>query len=130
MEPLPGNASTSLVHAPFRSRRNRGLAALITVLVQVAIFALMPAADARASAADTGTFGGVHIEKPGVHHHVHDSAECSFCITLQLGAAPAPPTRAPEAESAHRAVFVSDCPDSHSPVLFASRTARAPPACA
>jgi hypothetical protein len=100
---------------------------LIVLLLQLALLGLLPAADARASAADSGTAAGAQIEKPGTHHAVHDAADCAFCIALQLGAVPAALSRPPEAGVARRVAAVRYRPESHSPTLLASPVARAPP---
>jgi len=105
----------------------RGAAAAIALLLQLLFVGLLPVADARASAADIGSRLGVHLEQPGVHHPTHDSEDCTFCVTLQLDAVPAPPTRAPEPLRARREAPAAEQPLVVTPILPTAQLARAPP---
>ena len=127
MERILAEASTSLVLKRPPSRQ-RSVAAILVVVFQLLFVGLVPAADARASEADAGTTMGVHVEKPGVHHRMHDSEDCVFCIALQLGAAPAAAAAAPEAGAPERLVTVQLQPTTPPTLPFASQVARAPPA--
>ncbi len=126
MEPDPALASTSGVPIRPHSRRGTAAAALV-LLLQLLLLGLLPIADARASAADVGSRLGVHIEKPGVHHAVHDSEDCAFCTTMQLGAVPAPLARGPEMVLSRRELPVPERPLVTTPTLATPRLARAPP---
>ncbi len=97
------------------------------LLIQLLMLGLLPVADARASAADVGSRLGVHLEKPGVHHAVHDSEDCAFCTTMQLGAVPAPPVRVPEPVLPRREAPIAEHARVSSPILPTARFARAPP---
>lgn len=127
MEPVPVELSTSFVLIRPQSR-TWSAATILVVLLQLLFVGLAPVADARASAADTGTAAGVHVEKPDVHHPVHNPADCVFCTALQLGAAPAPPASVPEAGAPRREAADQARPASPSALPFTSQVARAPPA--
>ncbi len=127
MEPVPVELSTSLVLIRPQSR-SRSAATILLVALQLLFVGLTPVADARAWAADTGTAAGVHIEKPGVHHPVHNPADCVFCTALQLGAAPAPAASVPEAGAPLREPTDDVQPPAPSALPFTSQVARAPPA--
>jgi len=107
--------------------RRRGAAAAIVLLLQLLVVGLLPSADARASAADVGLRPGVHLEQRGVHHPTHDAEDCTFCVTLQLDAVPAPPTRAPEPLRARREAARAEHPLDVTPILPTARLARATP---
>ena len=127
MEPLGPLVSKSLVLIRPRSRLGNAAAAVV-MLLQLLFVGLMPAADARALAADMSTSAGVHMEQAGVRHHAHDAEDCAFCITMQLGAVPAAPGEAPEAGKARRVAPSRERVESHTPFLISSEVARAPPA--
>ncbi|HEX9106581.1 MAG TPA: hypothetical protein VF832_05125, partial [Longimicrobiales bacterium] len=99
----------------------------LVLLVQLLFTGLVPIADAHATAADSGSWLGVHVEKPGVHHPVHDSSDCAFCVTLQLGAVPAALARLPETGSAGRMAVPAAPVRGYVPVVLTSQVARAPP---
>ncbi len=126
MEPDPGIRSTSGVRARPHTRLGSAAAAAV-LLLQLLFLGLLPAADARAYAADVGSRLGTHMEKPGVHHPVHDAEDCAFCTTMQLGAVPAPPVRAPEPVLPRREAPVAEHPRAITPTLPTARLARAPP---
>ncbi len=127
MEPIPAELSTSFVLIRPQSRSGSA-AAIVVLLLQLLFIGLVPVADARAAAADTGSSLGVHIEKPGVHHPVHNPADCVFCTALQLGASPTRPASAPDAGTAQRMV-APPVPTLTPPTLpSALQVARAPPA--
>ncbi len=119
-------ASTSGVFARLHSRSG-GAAALLVLVVQLLFTGLAPVADARAAASEPGARLGVHMERPGVHHHVHDSSDCVFCVSLQLGAVPAHFGRAPAAGSDGRLPVPVALVRSYTPVVLTSQLARAPP---
>ncbi len=119
-------ASTSGVFVRMHSRRGSA-AALLVLALQLLFTGLVPVADARAAEADTGSWLGVHVEKPGVHHPVHDSGDCVFCVALQLGAAPAHFGRVPDAAACRRVAAPVERPRPCASVHVASQVARAPP---
>lgn len=126
MEPKTVKSSTSGVFVRLHSRTGSA-SALMVLILQLLFTGLVPAADARALAADAGSRMGVHVEKPGVHHAVHDSGDCVFCVSMQLGAVPAPLGRAPEAGTDHRMPAPAETACSHCAVLLTCQVARAPP---
>jgi len=126
MEPIPANVSTSGVFVR-RHSRSGSAAALLVLTLQLLFTGLVPVADARASAADSGSWMGVHVEKPGVHHPVHDSGDCVFCVSLQLGAVPAHPGRTPETGIDRRVAAPAEDARSYVPVILTTQVARAPP---
>ncbi len=127
MEPIPAELSTSFVLIRPQSRSGSA-AAIVVLLLQLLFIGLVPVADAHAAAAEAGSSLGVHIEKPGVHHPVHNPADCVFCTALQLGASPAQQATAPEAGAPQRLAAPpvrTLTPPTLPPVL---QVARAPPA--
>lgn len=126
VELAPVKASTSGVFVHLHSRSGSA-AALLVLAVQLLFTGLAPVADARAVAAEPGARLGVHVERPGVHHHVHDSSDCVFCVSLQLGVVPAQFGRAPATGSDGRLPAPVEPVRSYAPVVLTSQLARAPP---
>ena len=126
MEPMRPNASNSGVFVRLPSRSGSA-AALLMLMLQLLFTGLVPVADARAVAAEPGSWMGVHVEKPDVHHAAHDPGDCVFCVSLQLGAIPADFGRAPEMGSDRSLPEAAQPVPGYARLVFPSQFARAPP---